>query len=364
MKKFLAIVLTMISGVVCAANLDAIRIQYHLPALGAALLKDGVTTTYISGVRKWGDSTPATAEDVFHLGSETKAMTATLIAIYVEKGLLRWDMTLAEAFPNLPMNSQYRDVTLKMLTAHRSGVPADLSLFNNGRLWARLYNPALNPVTGRRMVVYAVLTSPPATIPGSQFEYSNTNYMIAGAILEQVTGKSWEQLMRDDLFTPLQMNSCGFGAAGDPLSSVPTQPYPHREDAHHRPVPVPLTIYADNPPTLGPAGTVHCSMQDWAKFLQVHMDGYNGKDTVILKAESFKMLHTPYPGQDYTPGGWYLEQRDWAGGPVLTHVGSNLLNYAVTWVAPLKNMALMSVTNIGDDNADGGTDAAIEAISP
>lgn len=365
MKKIIIplILCLFFSGAMLAADnqeLDSIRIQYKLPALGAASIYHGKVTTYISGVRKWGDQTLATKQDDFHLGSDTKAMTATLIAMFVERGLLNWDNTLSELFPGLPMNAQYRDVTLKMLTAHRSGITGDLPNFENGKLWEKMWDPNLDPVDGRKMVAHEILTHKPASTPGSQYEYSNANYIIAGAILEKISGKSWEQLIQDEIFVPLDMRSCGFGAAGNPDASIPDQPWPHNEDAHYHPVPLKPDFYGDNPPTLGPAGTVHCSMADWSKFLKMHINGFNGKNTKLLKASSFKVLHTAYPGQTYTPGGWIREPRDWANGPTLSHVGTNLSNYAVVWLAPKINTGYLSVTNIGGDNADQGTDAAIQ----
>src|SRR4051812_33875208 len=81
------------------ADLEAVRQKYHLPAIGSLLIRDGKITSKIAGVRKVGDSTPATVDDQFHIGSCTKAMTATLLARYVEKGAIRWNETLAELFP-------------------------------------------------------------------------------------------------------------------------------------------------------------------------------------------------------------------------------------------------------------------------
>lgn len=74
-------------------EIDQIREDNNVPALAAAIVSDDDTVTYVSGVRKWSDRTPATVNDKFHLGSDTKAMTATLMAIFVERGLLRWDET-------------------------------------------------------------------------------------------------------------------------------------------------------------------------------------------------------------------------------------------------------------------------------
>src|SRR5262245_52681073 len=85
-----------------AAVLEAVRKKRDVPALGAAVVNErGAVAVAVVGVRKRGDDTPATADDQFHLGSDTKAMTAALVALFVEKGDLDWDSTLGGTFPDL-----------------------------------------------------------------------------------------------------------------------------------------------------------------------------------------------------------------------------------------------------------------------
>lgn len=345
------------------AEIDAIRARYQLPALAATRVAGEVTTTYISGVRKWGDPTPALKTDRFHLGSCTKAMTATVLAMHIQKGLLAWDSTMESLFPEyLPqMNDAFKKVSVAMLTAHQSGITGDLASFESGRLWHILWDQNLDPMEGRKLVAQALLTSPPAIEPGSEYKYSNANYMIVGAILEKLTGQRWETLMSEGLFKPLRMDSCGFGPQADPNVSPPDQPWPHvmGDDG---PTAVTPDFFADNPPTVGPAGTAHCSMEDWAKFARFHMNGFNGKPSSLLSLESFRKLHERYPGHEYTYGGWIRVDQAWAGGPALTHGGSNTMNFANIWIIPAKNAALLSATNIGGDSAAVATDEAIGTL--
>lgn len=368
MKKWLILValllvITAESALATDSLLKEIQTKYRIPGLGAALIKDGSASTYVAGVRKLKDSTAIQESDKFHLGSCTKAMTATLVAVFVERGKLKWTSTLGESFPDLqpPMNPSFTSVTVEMLTAHRSGITGDLISFGRGEFWKKLWDQDLQPMDGRKLAVQTLLSAAPAKDPGSVYEYSNGNYMIVGAILERLSSESWEDLMKKEIFQPLGMASCGFGAPGDPKTTVPDQPWGHRGSREGL-VPVAPDFFADNPPTLGPAGTVHCSMSDWAKFLQLHLDGFNGKDTVILKATSFAKLHQSYPGQPYTYGGWIRAKRDWASGDVLTHAGSNTINYANVWLAPKKNMGLLSVANAGTAQAFQATNDAVTAL--
>ena len=138
---------------------------------------------------------------------------------------------------------------------------------------------------------------------------------MAGAIAEKVANDSWEHLMQKRMFQPLGMQSCGFGAMGTPAKTTLRQidqPWQHKLILTlHRPIePGPL---ADNPAVIGPAGTVHCSIVDWGKFITAHLRGEKG-ESGILKPETFKRLHTPPFGGDYAFG-WLVLDRPWAGGP-------------------------------------------------
>jgi hypothetical protein len=126
--------------------------------------------------------------------------------------------------------------------------------------------------------------------------------------------------------------------------------------------PVSPTLGHDNPPAMNSAARVHCSFTDWAKFLQMHLDGHNGVQGLLVSTSVFTKLHTAYPGQTYTYGGWILTQRDWAGGPVLTHEGSNTLNLAAVWIAPAKNRILMTATNIATDDARTAYNEALSYV--
>ena len=97
----------------------------EVPALSAAAAdKTGVIFADVAGVRVARGSSEVERDDAFHIGSCTKAMTATLVGMAVEEGKLRWDMTLSEALPEIAgeMHEQYKGVTIAQLLRHRSGM--------------------------------------------------------------------------------------------------------------------------------------------------------------------------------------------------------------------------------------------------
>jgi CubicO group peptidase (beta-lactamase class C family) len=139
-----------------------------------------------------------------------------------------------------------------------------------------------------------------------------------------------------NVFQPLGMTSAGFGAPGTP--TVVDQPYGHAR-LRGRLDPVDPGPLADNPPAIGPAGTVHCSVEDLLKFAASHAG------TGSLVSENIlQRLHRRYGASEYSPG-WYVVQRDWGRGYVLNHDGSNTYWLASMWIAPLRKTAFVATSN-------------------
>ena len=339
------------------ALIAARRSTEGLVALGGAVVdEDGLLAVGVDGLRSSGDAVPVTVDDRWHLGSDTKSMTAMLAAVLVEQGVLTWDQTLAETFPEFAdeMNTAYRSMTIVELVSHRAGLPNAVP----DDLWMELWQNQGTMIEQRARFARALLARAPSTPPGSAYEYSNAGFIMAGAMMEKVTGRSWETLMEAELFEPLGMTDCGFGPAA--TDGALDAPLGHREGTP--PVPVPAGPMADNPPALGPAGTVHCPLASWALYIAAHLR--RGGDGALLPTAAFERLHadpgigTPPSGFGYGYG-WFVLDRPWAGGLTLNHAGSNTMNYAVAWVAPLKNRAYLVVTNYAGADVPAAADRAI-----
>ena len=338
--------------------LDPIRKKYDLPALaGAIVTSKGLVAVGAVGVRKYGTDTPVTINDQWHLGSDTKAITATLLGTLVEQGKLSWNTTLEQIFPELSpkMYPAYRKLTVEQLLSQRTGFTDES--WAKGKSFDDMYRLPGSPREQRASYVAMILTEPPVNEPGTKFLYSNRNYAVAGAIAEKIANDSWESLMQKRIFDPLGMPSCGFGAMGAP--GKVDEPWQHTLLlAGHRAIePGPQS---DNPPVIGPAGTVHCSIVDWGKFIGAHLRGEQGAPG-ILKPETFKRLHTPSFGGDYAFG-WIVTDRPWAGGRALTHAGSNTMNFAIVWMAPAKDFAVLVATNQAGGETFNACDEAASVL--
>ena len=337
-------------------TLETIRAKYHLPALAAAVVREeSVIEIEAVGRRTIGEKVPVIAEDQWHIGSCGKSMTATLAAILVEDGKIAWGTTIGQVFPEWQelIEPAWRAVSLEQLLQHRGGAPTQPP----DNLWRNARRATGTPTAQRLDFVRGLLLRRPVARPGEKMIYSNQGYAIAGAMLERATGQPWETLMRERLFGPLGMTSAGFGIPGD--AQKLDQPWGHRV-TDGQPTPVAPGPQVDNPAAIGPAGTIHCSIADLARYAGWHARSVR-TTARILGPGSFTRLHTAPPGSDYAMG-WVVAQRDWAGGTTLMHSGSNTMWYAVMWLAPGKGLALVAATNIAGKDAELGCDAAVAAL--
>jgi CubicO group peptidase (beta-lactamase class C family) len=333
-----------------AQSLHSIRVANKIPGMAIAIFSsDGRLQSGADGLRKAGLPKNVTGDDFWHLGSDTKAMTATLAGTFVAEGKLSWQDTMARLFPELApkMDPQLGQVTVADLLHHRAGLIKDLS-------WAKFAAQGGSLQQQRRHVVRELLTNPPAYPVGS-FHYSNAGFVLVGAILERISGKPWEQLITTRVFGPLDMKTAGFGGVGTP--GLVDEPWGHEEDGQ----PVALNgPTADNPPVMGPAGTVHVSVEDWTKFLADQLRGAVGAQA-LLPPGIYAAIQTPSAGQDYAFG-WGVARRPWAGGKVLTHNGSNTMNLAVCWLAPERQFGVLACANEAGPAAAKACDEAIQAL--
>ena len=304
------------------------------PAAGVALWSEDGARTSVAGRRVAGQAVPVEAGDLWHVGSNTKSMTATLVARLAEAGRIGWDDTVGQVLGPViaDIHPAYRDATYVALLQHRAGLPANIGWFASLRLLGSAEGRDL--IADRRSYAARVLSRAPVADPAG-FAYSNAGYVVAGAMLEQTTGESWESLMRAEVFAPLGLDSAGFGPPG--RRGAADQPRGHRKGLTGALRAVEPGPVADNVPALGPAGTVHLSLADMLDYLTAHAR----PDTGFLSAESWARLHTPPEGGSYAMG-WNVSDDGRLG-----HSGSNTLWFARMAVWPETNRALFLVVNAG-----------------
>jgi CubicO group peptidase (beta-lactamase class C family) len=319
------------------AVLKAAMAGSKVPAVGAIVIRDGkVSEQAVRGLRRNDGKLAVTVDDVWLIGSTGKVMTVALIARLVEQGVLSWDAPLETMLPGLAMRAEYRKATLVQLLSHQAGLPRDI------RDIAKLdpYFGDRRPTGAQRLAYLGqALMDAPQAAEGTPFSYSNTGFLVAAAVAEKATGKSYEQLMQTEVFAPLGMQHVGYGDTGEGQN---------RGHQHGKPM-LHMARGDDGAPAMyAPAGFLHMPLADWARFNLDQLAGSKGQGKLLTPA-SYRLMQSAQPG---SPAGldWGV-QASIAGrqGPALVHQGSDGNWLAIVALFPQQGSGAMVVANAADD---------------
>jgi len=204
--------------------LNDARERYELPAIAAVVVKaDSVLSTVAIGVRRAGYADPVMPTDRFHIGSNGKAMTSTVIARLIEQGVLTWDTRPVDIFPELgpAVHDGFREVTLQQLLGHRAGLPPYMTP-KSMRSAERRVDNAGSPRAQRRAFATWLLQQAPDAAANTD-HYSNAGYSIAASMAEAAADEPWESLLESRLAKPLKITLW----RGQPARTDPAQPWGH-----------------------------------------------------------------------------------------------------------------------------------------
>jgi CubicO group peptidase (beta-lactamase class C family) len=294
-------------------------VDWEVPGLAVAVVKDGaVVFSRGYGLRELGK--PALLDDhtLFAIGSTTKAMTAAAIGMLVDEGKLGWDDPVIDHLPWFRLSDPYvtRELAVRDLLTHRAGAP------NTDFLW---YEREADP----RDILERMRYVPMETSFRSAFTYQNVMYAAAGALLAEVSGMPWAELIKQRIFLPLGMNDSVATAAG--LAGKTNVASPHfRIDGK-------VTVIENaSVDSVASAGAVWSSVSDMARWMRFLLEGTTPDGKRLLKEETQAELFRPqtlvdrdefYPTQRLTHPhwttyglGWF--QEDYDGRAVDFHTGS------------------------------------------
>lgn len=280
MQRFITILFSLtfflnINGQTSSDISDSIRRKYKIPELAFAVVSaDSVFEMQISGAQRINTNYIAKISDRFHIGSNTKAITAFIAALLVEKGQLKWDTKFFDLFPELKHKSrkEYQDITLQDLLTFRGKLPAYTYTFEK---------PEKKQIIGSdgeqrlQLTKYFISQKPMKASPDG-LTPSNADYILAGLMLEKASGTSYKELVT--AFGKTQGISFGFDY---PNLSDTLQPWGH--NSHSVPL-APFDNYKLN--WLLSAGNINVTLPDYIKFIQLQLKGLKG-ETKILSSETF-----------------------------------------------------------------------------
>lgn len=255
---------------------------FEVPGMALAIVKDGtVVMAKGYGVRKLGDPTSVDENTLFGIGSNTKAFTSAALATLVDEGKLNWDDPVNDRLPGFVMYVPYvsKEIQIRDLLCHRSGLG-----LGEGDL---MFWP---PTTfTREEVIYRLRYLKPATSFRSTFAYNNLMFLTAGQVVAAVSGKSWDDYVREKIFQPLGMRTTN--SSNTAFRPGDDYAFPHEK------VDGKLQVIAfENLDNAGPAGSINSSAAEMAKWIQVQLNHGEipGKKTRIFSEKSSQEMWTQH----------------------------------------------------------------------
>lgn len=252
--------------------------NYDVPGMGAVVASSSeILDLQVVGVKRMNERVPLETVDPFHIGSVSKTFTATVVAKLVEANLLQWDTPVAEVLPEAAesAHSAYDGLTLSHLLSHEAGMQPmeeDTELERVPELKGDIKSQ-------RRQFAEWILQQDPAATPLAEYRYSNAHFVVAASMAEKVSGRSWEELIEEYIFSALDMSSAGFGWAGKQGENVPWG-HAFRDGS--------LYLVDPNgdyqlPRFFAPAGDIHASLPDMANYLQAYLGSWGDTGDFLAK---------------------------------------------------------------------------------
>ena len=310
-------------------KVESVRQDAGLVALGAVVVDaDGdVLGLAVSGERRKGSGDAVQPDDAWHIGSNTKMLTALLYGRLVEQGEAEWGATLPELFPDLAedMDPAWQDVTIEQLFSHRSGLAA-----NPGAIWFLTSRDADKAVEAQRTELARKYLSKAPDGKVGAFRYSNLGYMIAGAAIDRIAEHQGYENYEALFLATLVPEGEGWGF-GPPQEGIEG----HARNLFGQWKAKGKGTAADNPAALGPAGTLHVPLVSHAVFLS----------QFLTPGPTEEKLMTPYPDADSDYAfGWGMIPPGKLG-PVLGHSGSNTMWLSTIHILPEQGLVIIVNTN-------------------
>ncbi|MCB8963103.1 MAG: beta-lactamase family protein [Ardenticatenales bacterium] len=324
-------------------NLANALAESGAPAMAALVLAhDRILAQGVAGLRQQGQPEPLRLTDPIHIGSNAKAMTATLVASLIHSGQLSWDSKPVDLLPQLAgqFHPALAEITLEQLLRHTAG----LAPFTEEEEIKGLPEFTGTPRQQRLAFSRWLLAREPHLEPDTAFSYSNAGYAVVAASLEAHLDEAWDVLLHQHLFAPLGITA-GIGWPGLHGQEAPWGHMAATDEASLEPVD-PVHHEYRLPAILAPAGDIHLSLPDYGKFLQMNLRALQGRDT-ILPAAAIRYLHEPAQGIGL---GWGVQQ--FLGHTASVHAGGAGTFIIVGFVLHDQDLAAAVVANAGTDRAE------------
>ncbi len=320
--------------------------DWKVPGLAMAIVKDGqVVFSEGFGLRDVKNNLPVTSHTLFAIGSSTKAFTTMLMGMLVDDGKLDWDKPVRNYIPSFKMKDQFASerMTPRDLTTHRSGLPRhDLVWYNN-------------LTSSRKDLVDRLQYLEPNKDFRTDFQYQNIMFLTAGYLTEQVSGKSWEDNVRERIFNPLGMTASNFSVLESQKAADYSLPYKEEDSVVNQ---IPFRQITQ----MGPAGSINSNLADMTKWVMLHLNKGKVGDKQLVSMAQLTQMQTPYMAisqplvlterSHASYGlGWFIETYR---GHYRVYHGGNIDGFsALVSLYPQDNLGIVVLTNLDGSSEPG-----------
>ena len=316
--------------------------EWEVPGMAVAIIKgDQILLAKGYGVRKIGDATPVDERTLFAIGSSSKAFTAASVAILVDEGKVKWDDPVTKYLPEFEMYDPYvtRELTVRDLLTHRSG------LQRGDFLW---YGTEMD----RDEILKRTRYLKPSWSMRSTFGYQNLMYLAAGQLVARVSGKSWDEFIRERFFVPLEMTASSTSINAFKTANNVSSPHSKIEEK--------VTVIPwRNIDNIAPAGSINSNVVDMAQWVRLQLGEGTLQGKKVFSAAQAKEMHaaqtvirfeppytTFYPEAHFLNYGlgWFLS--DYRGRKVVEHGGAIDGMRAQVAMIPEEKLGLVVLSNM------------------
>ena len=316
--------------------------EWKVPGLAIGIVQDGkMIHAKGYGLRDVEKNLPVTSKTLFAIGSITKSFTVTLLGMLTEEGKFDWDKPVRDYLPDFRLHDAVatEHMTPRDLVTHRSGLP------RHDLLW---YGSTLT----RRQMYERLRYLEPSRDFRSAYQYQNLMFMTAGYLAEQLTGRKWEELVRERIFAPLGMTESNFSVNDLQGAADSSRGYLKVKEE------VKLVPYR-NIDEMGPAGSINSNVEEMSRYLLLHLNKGKVGEKQLVAAAQLEQMQTPQmtiPGQiqfdelGHAAYGMGFVVTSYRGHKLVTHGGGIDGFISLLSFLPRKNIGVIILTNLSGNN--------------
>ncbi len=315
---------------------------WHVPGLAIGAVRDGqVVIAKGYGLRDVETELPVTQRTLMGIGSNSKSFTVVLMGMMVDEKKIAWDVPVRTYLSDFELKDEFatREMTPRDLVTHRSGLPRHDNLwygrpFSRAELYRRLRY--LEPTFSFR----------------SRYQYQNLMFMTAGYLVERVSGRGWDELIRERIFNPLGMIRSNTTIRESPNSGDFAFPYTWRGDSLIR-------LPFRNIDAIGPAGSINSSVDEMLKYVQFRLDRGVVGDRRLLSEDNERQMQMPqmvtlapvdFPELGHPAYGMGLGVSTYRGRKIVSHGGGiDGFISAMSWL-PEERIGIVVLSNLSGQN--------------